>query len=219
MGSVTQDDKASTYVTELDFAGQNLENSADLADWRHPVDHIEPEPDSPAASAGVEALQKVMGEVFRSKRGKVDPYSAFNKFLSLTWVIRPDLLDSKSLMTLGEETGVTRACLSKLAVQWSDMLDGYRNGGQKSQAARERYKTVQAGHKNYRNGPSSAASTRTEQRLHELRIDFLNDKKWRKADKELLRRRGMIGAGDQLTDKGKRWVEDARYWIESGQPG
>jgi hypothetical protein len=195
-------------VDEVEFAGQNLENSVALADHRHPVDLLEPEEQS-RSSVGAEALGMVMGEVFRGRsKRKLDYSSAFLRFLALTWVIRVDLLDGKSLMTLADEVGITRAALSKYAVQFSDLLGGYRNGGQKSQAARESYRKAQTGHENYRRtGPQ--INMRAQERLEQLRRDFHQGKAWRQLDKELLRRRGFIGAGDRLTEAGRAWIEGA----------
>ena len=205
-------------VIEVEFSGQNLENSADLADWRHPVDHIEPEEELTGESVGVETLRAVINEIFDNKRGKLNPSSGFFKFLTLVWVISPETLDGKSLTALGEEIGCTKAALSKYAVRWSDLL-AYRNGGQKSKDARLAYKEVQQGHGNFRALAANGQAKRTEERLAKLCGDFIEGRSWRRPDKELLRRRGLIGAGDHLTAKGKQWIESARYAVESGDPG
>lgn len=197
------------FVNEVEFTGQNLENSIDLADHRHPMAHLEPE-EEPQASGGAEMLGKVMVEVFRGRgRSKLDYAAAFNRFIALVWVIRPDLLDGKSLMILADEVGITRAALSKNATAFSDLLGGYRNGAQKSQAARESYREVQMGHESYRR-PGTPINPRTQQRLEQLRDDFHQGKAWRQIDKDLLRRRGLIGAGDRLTAAGKAWLRGTK---------
>jgi hypothetical protein len=194
---------------EVEF-GPNLENSVALADHRHPMDLIEPEDES-QSSVVAEMLGKVLAEVFRGRgRRKLDYSTAFLRFLSVTWLIRPDLLDGKSLMTLADEVGITRAALSKYAVQFSDLLGGYRNGAQKSKAARETYREIQKGHENYRRG-GTQINTRTQERLKLLREDFHKGNAWKQLDKDLLRRLGLIGAGDRVTAKGKEWLKGCPY--------
>jgi hypothetical protein len=191
------------------FSSPDLENSIGYAIWQAPEDILEPLPDPADSSAGVEVLRQVIGEVFRNRNGKLDASAAFNKFLALVWVMRPDMLDGKSLTTLGDEVGCTRACLSKLAVQWSDMLDGYRNGGMKSRSARQSYREVQKGHENFRVRASNGHTAKIEARLSGLLADFKAGEIWKRTDREFLRRRGLIGGGDRLTEKGREWVEGA----------
>ena len=193
---------------EVEFAGRNLEDSGNMADWTRIEDILEPE-EEPISSVAAEMLGKVLVEVFRRRgKRKLDYSAAFLRFLALTWVIRADLLDGKSLMTLADEVGVTRAALSKYSVEFSDLLGGFRNGAQKSKAARETYREIQKGHKNYRRG-GTQINTRTQERLTQLRLDFHEGRVWKQLDRDLLRRLGLIGAGDRITAKGREWLKGA----------
>jgi hypothetical protein len=67
---------------------------------------------------------------------------AFRKFIGVTWLLRPELLNHISLMQLARRLGVTRAALSKMIRNFGDAY-GIRNVLQKNEGARRIYSEAQ----------------------------------------------------------------------------
>jgi hypothetical protein len=127
-------------------------------------------------------------------------------------------MGGKSQTAMAETLGVTRQGLNKLVVFWSNKV-GVINAGMKSIDARESFRAAQLGHGNYKlNGAKKANPigtpkvgqflVREEQRLENMRNQFIAGKQWRKPDRQLAARRGLTDSDGQLTAKGAAWVRD-----------
>lgn len=118
-------------VYEPDFAG--------LADG-------EREPELTGFAAAAEIMRAVLVYCFDvprdKKHGGPRLDMAHRRFIGVTWLLRPELLDHVSLMQLAPRLGVTRAALSKMIRNFGDAF-GIRNVLQKNEGARRIYSQAQ----------------------------------------------------------------------------
>ena len=105
-------------------------------------DGSEPETDFYVAA---ELLREILSFCYAFRGDKPQPNLrvAFMRFVAVTWLTRPELLNNVSLMQLGPELGCTRANLSKLIRDFGDRLGGLRNRLQKTEGARRIYAEAQ----------------------------------------------------------------------------
>ena len=200
--------------------GPNIENSMAFSYYDDPIDQIEPLPEA-GASAAVDALRLVLQEIFRGhgrNQRIVRTEVAYRRFVSLVWLLRPDLVNGCSQTELAERLGCTRAGVSKIVVGWSESL-GVLGAGMKTLDARESYREVQMGHRSYHSKDgcttvneigvekiTDSARAAEAKRLAAMRVQFKRGQTWRKPDRKLAWRRGLTDAHGSLTDRGKEWA-------------
>jgi hypothetical protein len=86
-----------------------------------------------------EILQYVIGE--RSK--EIHFPSCFRRFVSVIWVLRPEMLHEASLSQLAPQLSVTRQALSKAARRFADRHGGLRNRLMRSEETRRKCSAAQ----------------------------------------------------------------------------
>ena len=84
-----------------------------------------------------EILQYVIGD-----RSEIHFPSCFRRFVSVIWVLRPEMLHEASLSQLAPQLSVTRQALSKAARRFADR-HGLRNRMMKSEEARRSFSRAQ----------------------------------------------------------------------------
>jgi len=105
----------------------------------------EEEPDDMATDIAVagavmnEILQYVIGE--RTK--EIHFPSCFRRFVSVLWILRPEMLHEASLAQLAPQLSVTRQALSKAARKFSDRHGGLRNRLMRSEETRRKCSAAQ----------------------------------------------------------------------------
>jgi hypothetical protein len=85
-----------------------------------------------------EILQYVIGE----RSVEIHFPSCFRRFVSVVWVLRPEMLHEASLSQLAPQLSVTRQALSKAARRFADR-HGLRNRMMKSEEARRSFSRAQ----------------------------------------------------------------------------
>ena len=132
----TRGDRTIEPVYEPDYAAH--------VDGEQATGPMEPTP-ADFAAAG-EIMRQVLVYCFDvprdKKHGGPRLDMAHRRFVGVTWLLRPELLNYVSLMQLAPRLGVTRAALSKMIRNFGDAF-GIRNVLQKNEGAREIYSEVQ----------------------------------------------------------------------------
>jgi hypothetical protein len=85
-----------------------------------------------------EILQYVIGD-----RSEIHFPSCFRRFVSVIWVLRPEMLHEASLSQLAPQLSVTRQALSKAARKFSDRHGGLRNRLMRSEETRRKCSAAQ----------------------------------------------------------------------------
>jgi hypothetical protein len=96
-------------------------------------------------SAAAHVMEEIFRFVFSYRGDKPQPnlQVAFRRFVSVAWLLRPELLAGASLAELSIELSCTRALLSKLVRDFGDRWGGLRNRAMKTETAREVYRNAQ----------------------------------------------------------------------------
>lgn len=200
-------------------------NNQRNADWTHPVDLIEPEPENPrdmVAEAVGRLLEEVMNRNHPPKELTAESIAlhlqcSFRNFIAMVYILRPELLPGDlPQWRLAEALGCTKAGLSRLCVIWSARLGGLRSGAMKSKAAREKYaETNRRGQRGQSHTNPAGIGQHTDQdgRARTARIiseaiaAFHAGRPWHQIHKRELRLAGYIGDGDRITEAGRKLIE------------
>lgn len=191
------------------------------ADWTHPVDLIEPEPENPqdlVAEAVGKLLEQVMNRNHPPKELTAESIAqhlqcSFRNFIAMVYILRPELLPGDlPQWRLAEALGCTKAGFSRLCIIWSERLGSKRSGSMKSKAAREKYAmTNRRGQRGQSHTNPAGIGQHTDQdgKVRTARIiseaiaAFHAGRPWHQIHKRELRLAGYIGDGDQLTEAGR----------------
>lgn len=100
-----------------------------------------------ARAQAVEVLQRIMAWVWSGNGNRLQ--CAVLRFTALTAGLRPDLLENKTYLELGNELGVTKQGFSKAALKFSDAFQ-LKLARSRSVEARDAMSKAGLGHPNYR---------------------------------------------------------------------
>lgn len=132
----THGDRTIEPVYEPDFAAH--------VDGEPVAGPVEPAPEDFAAAG--EVMRQVLVYCFDVPRDRTHGgpclEAAFRRFIGVTWLLRPELLNYVSLMQLSPRLGVTRVALSKMIRNFGDRW-GIRNPLQKNEGSRGIYSAAQ----------------------------------------------------------------------------
>ena len=87
-------------------------------------------------------LNDILAFVIGERTVEIHFPSCFRRFVSVIWVLRPEMLHEASLAQLAPQLSVTRAALSKAARKFADR-HGLRNRMMKSEEARRSFSRAQ----------------------------------------------------------------------------
>ena len=102
-----------------------------------------------------ESVRKILEWIWLdSKTGSHQrkPRAAFIRMLALSAASIPQLFNLESYQEIAKRHGITRANISRIAVEFQDMT-GVQFRRNRSETSREHYRTAQEGHSNYRAKP------------------------------------------------------------------
>lgn len=114
--AVTKDGEATHFVpsTEPDIAGD-----VDRANgWREPGDNA-----SEVIPTLATAFVQVLNFCWTDHRDNVrDPDAALRRFCAFSMVLKPELFPDESYASMARKLGCTKAAISKLALEFSDLF-------------------------------------------------------------------------------------------------
>jgi hypothetical protein len=107
----------------------------------------EPEEELDGMAADLAVAGAVMNEILQFVIGErsveIHFPSCFRRFVSMIWVLRPEMLHEASLSQLAPQLSVTRQALSKAARKFSDRHGGLRNRLMRSEETRRKCSAAQ----------------------------------------------------------------------------
>jgi len=115
-----------------------LTNANERGAWAHPVDEIEPAPESDMVMLA-DSLGRLIEFICRSGQ----PGTVGRRMLVVAYLLRPDLVGCRSLAALARGLGMTRAGADKICSEFRDTF-GIRSNAMRDERTRERCRQAQA---------------------------------------------------------------------------
>ena len=180
------------------------------ADHTHPVDHIEPLDERTMDTRAV-VLARLLDTVFpaASTQNPGEKFeAAFRRFVAICMIIRPELFDGHSQISIGRFVGCTSANLSKMLSGLSVQL-GIRAPSMETDEAREAKRAAQLNRTAATNHGLTAEAKHqrsVDQAVESARKKMVSGKPWSKFERLALLTRALIDDQGEMTEQGRAFL-------------